>query len=111
MVLTVLAVRRNSPSSGRPLTSSAIVWERSPLATAPITRAVSLVGWTRSPTRALTEVTVAAQVPRTSPIEARWAILPSLPTTRLRRSSSLASRSLSSTTSLNASAILPSKPW
>ena len=44
IVLTVLAVRRNSPSSGRPPTSRAMVWERSPLATAPITRAVSLVG-------------------------------------------------------------------
>ncbi len=48
IVFTVLAVRRNSPSSGRPSTSRAIAWERSPLATAPITRAVSTVGWTRS---------------------------------------------------------------
>ena len=48
IVLTVRAVRRNSPCSGRPSTSRAIVWERSPLATAPMTRAVSLVGCTRS---------------------------------------------------------------
>ena len=44
ILLTVLAVRRNSPCSGRPSTSSAIVCDRSPCATAPITRAVSLVG-------------------------------------------------------------------
>src|SRR5689334_23560819 len=34
-------------SSGRPSTSRAMVCERSPWATAPITRAVSEVGWTR----------------------------------------------------------------
>ena len=39
IVLTVLAVRRNSPASGRPSISRAIVCERSPLATAPMTRA------------------------------------------------------------------------
>jgi hypothetical protein len=44
IVLTVFAVRKNSPSSFRPLTSTAIVCERSPFATAPMTRAVSLVG-------------------------------------------------------------------
>ncbi len=44
MVLTMRAVRRNSPASGRPSSSRAMVWERSPLATAPITRAVSVVG-------------------------------------------------------------------
>ncbi len=41
---TVFAVRRNSPCSERPSWSSAMVWVRSPLATAPITRAISLVG-------------------------------------------------------------------
>jgi hypothetical protein len=44
MRFTVLAVRMNSPSSGRSSISSAMVWDRSPLATAPITRAASAVG-------------------------------------------------------------------
>src|SRR3984893_16106239 len=39
MALTVRAVRRNWPSSGRPSSSSSIVWKRSPSATAPMTRA------------------------------------------------------------------------
>ena len=63
IVLTVLPMRRNSPISGRPSISSDIVCDRSPLATAPITRATSLVGWTRSPIRVLTEFTEAAQAP------------------------------------------------
>ena len=88
MVLTVRAVRRNSPSSGRPSTSKAMVCDKSPFATAPITRAVSRVGSTRSPTSAFTEETDAAHDPVTSPIDARCVILPSLPTTRLMRSSS-----------------------
>ena len=41
---TVLAVRMNSPSSGRSSISSDMVCERSPFATAPITRAASDVG-------------------------------------------------------------------
>ena len=64
MRLTVLAVRRNSPCSGRSSISSAIVCDRSPLATAPITRAVSLVGCTRSLISALTESIVPAHEPR-----------------------------------------------
>jgi hypothetical protein len=71
IVLTVLAVRRNSPSSGLPSISRAIVWERSPLATAPITREVSLVGCTSRLIRALTDVIELAQAPPTSPMEAR----------------------------------------
>ncbi len=87
-----------------------MVCDRSPWATAPMTRAVSLVGWTRSPIRALTEISAASHEPLTDPSEARWSILPSLPTTRLIRSSSLAMRSLSSITSLNVSATLPATP-
>ena len=90
IVLTVLAVRRNSPSRGLPSISNAMVWARSPLATAPITRAVSLVGCTKSLIRVLTEATDSAHEPLTSPMEARWLIFPSLPTTRLIRSSSFA---------------------
>ena len=62
-------MRRNSPSSGRSSISSAIVCDRSPLATAPITRAVSLVGCTRSLISALTESIASAQEPLTSPSE------------------------------------------
>src|SRR6266542_2543083 len=44
MLFTIIAVRRNSPSRGRPFVSRTIDWERSPFATAPITRDVSWVG-------------------------------------------------------------------
>ena len=71
MVLTMRAVRRNSPASGRPSISRAMLWERSPLATAPMTRAVSVVGCARSVTSAFTHWTEEAQEPRTSPREAR----------------------------------------
>ena len=56
-------MRRNSPFSGRPSIASAIFWDRSPLATAPMTRATSSVGWTRSPISELTEWTRSAQPP------------------------------------------------
>ncbi len=65
----VLAVRRNSPCNGRSPISRAMVWDRSPWATAPMTRAVSLVGWTRSPIRVLTEVSASSQEPLTAPTE------------------------------------------
>ena len=44
MVLTILPMRRNSPRSGRPSMFSSTVCDRSPFATAPITRATSAVG-------------------------------------------------------------------
>ena len=43
-MLTMLAERRNSPSSGRPSTSSRTVWVRFPCATAAMARVTS-VGW------------------------------------------------------------------
>ena len=92
IVFTVLAVRKNSPCNGRPSISVAIVLERSPFATAPMTRAISLVGWTRSPIKPFTEPIASAQHCPTSPIEARCEIRPSLPTTCPIRSSSWASR-------------------
>src|SRR5689334_6756311 len=110
ILLIVLAVRRNSPSSGRPSTSRAIVCERSPCATAPITRAVSDVGCTRSSISAFTQEIWSRQNPRTSLISARCLSLPSLPTFWRRRASSSAMRSLSSTTSLKVSASLPCMP-
>ena len=57
IVFTTLPMRRNSPRSGRPSISTVMVWERSPLATAPITRATSAVGWTMSSISSLTERT------------------------------------------------------
>ena len=54
MVLTTLPMRRNSPRSGRPSISTAMVCERSPLATAPMTRETSAVGWTMSSISSLT---------------------------------------------------------
>jgi hypothetical protein len=110
MVLSAREVRRNSPSSGRPPTSSGIVCDRSPRATAPITRAASLVGSARSEINVLTESIDAAHAPVTSPSDARCASCPLVPTITRRRSSSAAMRSLSSTTSLNASAMRPSSP-
>ena len=64
-----------------PLTSTVIFFERSPLATVPITWAVSLVGWTRSSIRAFTEAIEAFQDPATRHCPpqgslARWPILP-----------------------------------
>ena len=54
IALMVRALRRNSPLSGRPSTSSAICCERSPRATAPSTRLVSAIGWVRSSISRLT---------------------------------------------------------
>src|ERR1043165_7714761 len=51
ILLMVFAVRRTSPSSSRPSPSSAIDFDKSPCATAPITRATSEVGCTRSEER------------------------------------------------------------
>src|SRR5213596_96421 len=107
---TVLALRRNSPWRGRSSRSSAIACERSPRATAPITRAISLVGWTRSPISAFTEPSEAPHAPLKPPSSARWVILPSLPTTRERRSSSRAIFSFSSMTSFRASEMRPAIP-
>ena len=80
IVLTVRAVRRNSPRSGRPSEVRSIVWERSPFATAPMTREVSTVGRMRSAMSVLTDRTEDAQEPWTSPRNARSEIRPSLPT-------------------------------
>ena len=110
MVFTTLPMRRNSPRRGRSSFSRSMVWDRSPLATAPITRAISAVGWTMSAMRVLTASTLAAQEPWAAGNRARWLILPWRPTVSPSRSNSLVMRSLSSTTSLNASASSPATP-
>ena len=110
IVLTTFAVRRNSPVSGRPSISSAMLCDRSPFATAPMTRATSVVGCTRSDTSVLTDSMAFAHCPSALGIAARCLMLPALPTTLLRRSSSLTSFSLRSMASLSASQILPASP-
>ena len=82
MVFTTLAVRRNSPVSGRSSISSDIVCVRSPLATAPMTRATSVVGCTRSETSVLTDSTAVLHAPSAEGSCARCLTLPALPTTR-----------------------------
>jgi hypothetical protein len=84
--------------------------DRSPLATAPITRATSVVGWTRSETSVFTASTAVAQAPSACGSAARCLMLPALPTTVLRRSSSRTSLSLRSIASFRASQILPARP-
>ncbi len=103
MVFTTLAVRMNSPFKGRPSTSKGICWVRSPFATAPITRAISVDGCIRSVIRPLTPSIIEDHAPPTLPRLARWLIFPSFPTPRLIRSSSIAMRSLRSITSFRAS--------
>ena len=110
ILLIVFAVRRNSPSSGRPSSSSAMLFERSPCATAPMTRATSLVGCTRSSIRELTQSTASAQKPRAPGSAARRFSLPSLPTTCDSRATSSAIVALCSTSSLKTSETLPNVP-
>ncbi len=98
-------MRRNSPWSGVPSCSSGIRCERSPLATAPMTRATSSVGRTRSPVSVLIDSIRSAQAPVAAPTLARCVIRPSLPMTVTIRAVSRVSCSSRSARSLNASAI------
>ncbi len=110
IVLTMVAERRNSPSSGRPSTSSRTVCDRSPLATAARARVTSWVGHSRSSIRVLTDASIAPHAPLDPENFTRCRVLPCLPTTVPTRSSSLAMRALAATMSLKVSAILPSTP-
>ncbi len=98
--LTVLPIAENSPLTGWPSIVSAIFCERSPLATAAMTREISVVGRTRSSIIALTDSTVSFHVPSTVPSETRSVMRPSRPMIRLTRASSLAWRALSAISSL-----------
>ncbi len=104
IVLTVLPMRRNSPLTGRPSISSAILRVRSPWATASMTRATSMVGCTRSLMSALTETTAVRQSPSMSPRDARSSMRPSRPTTRSTRMSSRVRSSMRETAPLKARA-------
>ena len=110
ILLMIIAVRRNSPSSALPSASSAIDLDRSPCATAPITRATSDVGCTRSAINELIDSAQSRHKPLAFGTKARSLSLPSLPTTRDSRVSSCDMRTFSATTSLKASDTLPNTP-
>ena len=110
IVLTMRATRRNSPFSAAPSSSRPTRCERSPRATAPMTRAVSAVGRTSESVSALTESTIVDHTPSASGSDARSLSRPSAPTLFAMRSNSAAMRALRSIISLSASAILPSRP-
>ena len=63
IVLTVRPMRRNSPRRGRPSISRVMCWDRSPCATASITRAVSAADCPRSSISALTAWMPSAHAP------------------------------------------------
>ena len=107
----MLAERRNSPSSGRPSTSSRTVWVRLPCATAAMARVTSFVGRSRSSTRVLTETSISPQAPLGVAARgfARASCPPCRPPAR-RACSSLAICSLAATISLKVSAIFPARP-
>ncbi len=84
--------------------------DRSPLATAPITRATSAVGCTMSSISSFTASIALSQPPVALLTRPRWLILPSLPTTIERRWNSCAICSLRPTTSLNSWASSASCP-
>src|SRR4051794_7676334 len=97
-------------SSISPWTSTETFLLRSPSATAPMTRRISLLGRTRSSIRLLTASRQPAHTWSVPWKETRWESLPSLPTTRLTRSSSAPSAWLEARTSLRLSATLPATP-
>src|SRR5215475_3193066 len=110
MRFTMLAERRNSPSSGRPSTSSRTVCVRFPCATAAIARVTSAVGRSRSSTRVFTETSISPQAPCDSWKRVRSRVLPSLPTAFPTLFNSCAICSLADTISLKVSATFPSSP-
>ena len=110
IVLTSFAERRNSPCSATPSTSSSIDWLRSPLATAPMVRATSVVGRTRSSMSVLIDSAFSYQPPTAAGSESRCLSRPSLPTVTLSRVISRDMRSSWAIVWLNASAMRPSMP-
>src|SRR6266851_6879899 len=110
MVLTMLAERKNSPSSGRPSTSSRTVCVKLPCATAALARVTSAVGRSRSSTRVLTETSISPHAPLDSWNRVRSRVLPSLPTTCPTRFNSCAICWLAAAISLNVSATFPASP-
>jgi hypothetical protein len=110
IVFTIVADRRNSPSSGRPSTSRRTVCSRSPCATASSARVISAVGQIRSSTSVLTDDSICPQAPLARSNFSRWRMRPRRPTASLIRSNSDARRAFDATISLKVSAIFPSRP-
>ena len=110
MRLTVFPSRRNSPWRAPPSALSSIRCDRSPLATAPMTRETSAVGPTRSLISLLKDSIRTAHPPVAPGKPARCPIWPSVPTTSLMRCISFVDRSRSSTRKLKASASSPAIP-
>src|SRR5215467_9791641 len=110
IVFTSFAERRNSPSSERPSTSSSINCPRSPLVTAPIVRAISIVGLTSASSRELKQSTLSAHPTVAPGTDMRSMSRPSRPTVPLNRSISRESRSSSEMVWLKAAAICPAIP-
>ena len=110
IVFTTLPMRRNSPFRGRPSISTAMVCDKSPLATPPITRATSIVGCAMSSISSFIARSLRSHPPVAPGTFARWPILPSLPTMRATRSNSTIICWLRETTSLNNIAISASAP-
>ena len=110
MVLTIVADRKNSPSSGRPSTSMRTVCVKLPCATPAIARVTSAVGRSKSSTSVLIDTSISPQAPRGARKRVRSLVLPSLPTTWPTRFNSWAICSFAATISLNVSAIFPASP-
>ena len=110
IVFTVRPMRRYSPRNGRPSISSAMCWDRSPSATATMTRAISVVGRPRSSMSELTARCPSAHEPSRPSSSRRSVSRPSRPTIRLIRRRSRCCRSCNDTTSLKASATSPGRP-
>ena len=104
-------MRRNSPLTGRPWISSIIFFERSPSATAVITRPTSVVGWARLSISVLIESTAMVHMPEEPESAVRSVSLPSSLMILLTRTISLAMPSLRQQTSLNTWAISPRMPF
>ena len=102
--------RRNSPSRGRPSTSSWTVWLRLPCATAAMARVTSVVGRSRSSTKVLIETSISLQAPLIVRNRVRSRVRPSLPTAYPTRFNSPAMFSFAAMISLKVSAIFPVNP-
>ena len=110
MVLTVLAVERNSPFRRRPSTSRGIDCERSPSETDPMTRVSSVIGWAMSAMRVLAASTRTAQSPTAAVTGTRALMFPCFPPASPSRSISRTELWFSSATALKVSAIFPPRP-
>ncbi len=110
IVLMTRADRKKSPRSGRPSMSKALRCERSPCATAAITRFVSAIGAATDSMSELYASICSCHPPLTPSTAARLESRPSRAMTRLTRLTSLSKRVFVSRQSLNAAASSASIP-